>query len=385
MNRREFCGAVAAFTAATMYGFQPEDAYALVASTDRERILRAAKQYVTRAPETITAVRAERSPGSPHDFYSESDYFWPDPKNPSGPYKERDGETNPSNFTEHRKRMVRLSIEMPALTAAWLLTKDSKYYRKVEAHLLAWFVHPETRMNPNLQYAQAVRQGVTGRSYGIIDTLHLVEVARAASFILPEMKEEERSAVKDWFRQYVAWLMTSEPGKKEGSATNNHAVAYALQVAEFARLYGDDARRETMRERYRNELLKQMATDGSFPRETARTKPYGYSIFNFDCMGALCWSLGKEADEKFALPDGRGMCLAAAWLFPYLEDKSKWPFRHDVQHWESWPVRSPGLLFTGLACEKKEYIALWKQLNPDPTDPEIIRNYPIRQPLLWVR
>ncbi len=48
------------------------------------------------------------------------------------------------------------------------------------------------------------------------------------------------------------------------------------------------------------------------------------------------------------------------------------------------PVRSPGLLFSGIACREQDYIDLWKTLNPDPTDKEIIRNYPIRQPLLWV-
>jgi hypothetical protein len=78
------------------------------------------------------------------------------------------------------------------------------------------------------------------------------------------------------------------------------------------------------------------------------------------------------------------LCRAAAFLYPYLDDKSKWPHAHDVQHWESWPVRSPGLLFCGLACDHSDYIALWRRLDPDPTDPEIIRNYPIRQPLLWV-
>jgi hypothetical protein len=78
------------------------------------------------------------------------------------------------------------------------------------------------------------------------------------------------------------------------------------------------------------------------------------------------------------------LCRAAAFLYPYLRDKSKWPYAHDVQHWESWPVRSPGLLFCGLACDHPDYIALWRRLEPDPTDPEIIRNYPIRQPLLWV-
>jgi hypothetical protein len=87
---------------------------------------------------------------------------------------------------------------------------------------------------------------------------------------------------------------------------------------------------------------------------------------------------GNDASAREAL------CRAAAFLYPYLDDKSKWPYAHDVQHWDSWPVRSPGLLFCGLACDHSDYIALWRRLDPDPTDPEIIRNYPIRQPLLWV-
>jgi hypothetical protein len=47
-------------------------------------------------------------------------------------------------------------------------------------------------------------------------------------------------------------------------------------------------------------------------------------------------------------------------------------------------VRSPGLLFSGIAFGAQQYIALWETLNPDPTDKEVIRNFPIRQPLLWV-
>ena len=143
----------------------------------------AAAQYVSQTPLTITAFPAQRSAGGLHDFYSQADYFWPNPKDPDGPYINRDGQSNPENFDEHRKVMVALSIQMPALTAAWLLTGDRRYGQKACAHLRAWFVSPETRMNPNLLYSQAVQGSSTGRSYGIIDTLHLVEVARAASFL----------------------------------------------------------------------------------------------------------------------------------------------------------------------------------------------------------
>ena len=188
----------------------------------------------------------------------------------------RDGQSNPENFDEHRKVMVALSIQMPALTAAWLLTDDRRYARKACAHLRAWFVSPKTRMNPNLLYSQAIQGSSTGRSYGIIDTLHLVEVARAASFLTPGMlSAQDAAAVKSWFASYLDWLSHSERGMKERDATNNHAFCWALQVAEFARLAGDDVARREVYQRYEDILLpNQMDASGSFPRELARTKPY---------------------------------------------------------------------------------------------------------------
>src|SRR5881394_1373519 len=152
-----------------------------VAAIDRTRILRAAKRYLSEAPVTITAFPATRSAGGKHDYSSEGDYWWPDPANPSGPYVQRDGLTNPDNFTDHRRALIRLSVQMPALSAAWLITKEESHAAHATAHLRAWFVDETTRMNPNLEFAQAIHGRTAGRGIGIIDTVHLVEVARAAA------------------------------------------------------------------------------------------------------------------------------------------------------------------------------------------------------------
>lgn len=364
------------------------DAFQLVAETDRQRILKAAAKYVLQAPVTITAFPARRSAGGLHDFYSQADYFWPNPNDTNGPYINRDGQSNPENFDEHRKAMVRLSIQMPALTAAWLVTGERRYGLKACEHLRAWFVTPETLMNPNLLFSQAVQGVSTGRSYGIIDTLHLVGVARAASFLSNGILSAQDSvALKSWFASYLNWLTQSDRGKAERDTQNNHAICWALQAAEFARLAGDDAVRIEVFRRYRDILLPmQMDADGSFPKELARTKPYSYSIFNFDVMAGLCQSLkGLMPDPPaFQLADGRGLSKAAEFIYPYLKDKSAWKWAKDVEHFDALPVRSPGLLFSGIAFQERRYINLWRTLNPDPIDKEIIRNYPIRQPLLWV-
>src|SRR5438093_3220339 len=115
------------------------------AARERARVLTAADRYLREAPVTITASRAARSAGGPHDYFSEGDYWWPDPKNPDGPYIQRDGMTNPDNFVAHRHALIRLSVQMPALAAAWLATKDKRFAEHAARHLRAWFLDETTR------------------------------------------------------------------------------------------------------------------------------------------------------------------------------------------------------------------------------------------------
>src|SRR5580692_12214409 len=178
-----------------------------VAQFDRARVIKSADAYINDKPVTVTASHSPRSAGGLHDFFSEGDYWWPDPKNPDGPYLQRDGMTNPDNFVAHRKALMRLSVEVPALAAAWKITHEKRYSDRAELHLRAWFIDDATRMNPNLQYAQAIHGRFTGRGTGIIDTIHLVEVARAIEVIAPQLSKRDLDAEKKWFADYTAWMM----------------------------------------------------------------------------------------------------------------------------------------------------------------------------------
>src|SRR6266550_148227 len=137
-----------------------------VAALDRARVLEASNQYLSEKPITITASHSPRSTGGLQDFFSEGDYWWPDPQNPDGPYIQRDGMTNPDNFVDHRRALMRLSVQVPALAAAWMITKDKRYATHAVRPLRAWFLDPSTCMNPNLQYAQAIHGRFTGRGIG---------------------------------------------------------------------------------------------------------------------------------------------------------------------------------------------------------------------------
>lgn len=352
-------------------------------------ILERATLNIQEEPVTITSFIAERSASDVHDFYSEGDYWWPDSLNLDGPYIRRDGETNPDNFVAHRHAMIRFSSIVGNLTSAYLLTKDKKYVEAVMKHVRAWFINEETLMRPSLQYAQAIKGIATGRGIGIIDTVHLMEVAQSLLQLEKAgvLSEEDINGSKKWFSDYLKWMSTHPYGIDEMNAKNNHGTCWVMQAAVFARYVDNKDMIRFCSDRYKEVLLpNQMAEDGSFPRETARTKPYGYSLFNLDAMATICQTLSTTTDNLwiFSVDNTKNMLKGIDFIFPYVVDKTSWPFVHDVMYWDEWPVAHPFLIFGALQTGNKEWLSAWSELEHFPETDEVIRNLPVRNPLLWI-
>jgi hypothetical protein len=160
-----------------------------------------------------------------------------------------------------------------------------------------------------------------------------------------------------------------------------------MQVAAFAHLTGNQELLAYCRDRFKAVLVpNQIAPDGSFPQELRRTKPFGYSLFNLDAMTAVCQILSTPNDNlwNFQTQDGRGVGKAVAYMFPYIKDKRSWPLPKDVMYDDEWPMRHSSLLFAGLALGRSDYLDLWKTLKADSSVDEVVRNFFIRQPVLWV-
>ena len=383
-----------------------------LAAYERPRLEKAAIVALAAAPKTIVTAQNPRSAGGLHDFSSEGDYWWPDPKDANAPYIQRDGLTNPDNFVAHRQLLLAFVRHFGVLAATYQVTGEERYAVAAVRHLHAWFVDPTTKMNPNLLYSQAIKGRTTGRSIGVIDTVHLAEVALGVEALRNSkaLTKAEDAGVTGWFREYLTWIRTHPYGVEESNAKNNHGTCWTLQAACFARLVSDQAVLSECRQRLtKAHLPNQMAIDGSFPQEVARTKPYGYSIFNLDVMTGLAVALSTPTDNlmTFALPDGRSLVRGVEWLAPFLADKDAWlktvrkpttptaaqadskdSIKPDVMYWSDWPVRQPLLVFGALASthsDRGAWLETWKKLNADPTVDEIIRNLPVRQPVLWVR
>ncbi|MEL7587842.1 MAG: alginate lyase family protein [Prolixibacteraceae bacterium] len=355
----------------------------------RARTLEKADSLLTEPPVTVTSSRCERSAGGIHDFYSEGDYWWPDPQNPEGPYIQKDGQSNPGNFSDHRLAMIRLSEVTVTLTSAWLLTGKQQYAEQALAHLNAWFVDTTTRMNPHMLYAQAISGRFTGRGIGLIDAYHLVEVARSVQVLENKggISESQSEMIKSWFSQFLVWMTTHPYGIDEMNAENNHGTCWLVTASSMAVLTDNHRVIGMCTERFKNILLpSQMADDGSFPRELKRTKPYGYSLFNIDAFCNAAQILSTPDDNLWTYKTAKGQSLdkGMAFIFQYIKEKGKWPFSKDIYIWEEWPARHSSLLFAGLAYHKQEYIDTYLKLPADQVHPEVIRNLPVRHPVIWL-
>lgn len=337
----------------------------------------------------ITDAAASHSPGTVHDYYSNGDYWWPNPDTADGlPYIRRDGETNPGNFNEHRRLLRRMRTNVSLLAAAYSLTKEERFAAQAVLTLREFFLDEETFMSPHLSYAQAIPGICDGRGIGIIDTLHLIDVPFAIETLRSSahMTETIYQGLKNWFAKYLGWMLTDPNGVAEMNEKNNHSVCFFVQAAVFSLFTDNEKIADFCRENYKTFLLPQMAEDGSFPLELARTKPYNYSIFVLDNMVTLCYLLSTKKDNlwEYTLPSGAGIQKGLDFLTPYILDKSSWPYQKDIMHFDAFPVRASFMVFAGISLGRQELIDLFESLPLETDDEEARRNVAVRIPYLWM-
>ena len=363
-NRRTFCAQAATLLLAPRTLLSESTSRPDVAAIDHDRILKSASDYLTVQPTPLTTLPSPQSPGTPRDYYSSA------------------------IFTAHRDALLNLSLYVPALTAAFVLTKDERYAQKAAAHLHAWFIDPATSMTPSLDYAGTTLPAKTGTPEGIVEAVHLVEVAQSIPFLAGVLSATDQAALQKWFAAYLDWLNNSRRAGLARDQKNHHGTSWLLQAAACARLNtADDAPLTALRHIYKSTTIRaQIVADGFFPREIATPNPYRNSLFNLDMLAAVCLLLSTEFDSvwEYELQDGPGMRVAIARHFPYIKDRGTWPYEADATHFNDLPLRQPSLLFCARAYNRPEYADLWKTLPPDTNIPELQRTFPIRQPLLWV-
>lgn len=220
---------------------------------------------------------------SKHDYQSYAPYFWnnQDPNNDNSMIR-RDGHVNPkSREDSDAPRFALLSRIVDRLALAYYYTEDQKYAQQAVMLIKGWFLDPETKMNPHLQYAQGIPGKTDGRSLGILEGRHLVRILDCLTLLESSglIGSKDLKDFKQWVADYQNWLLTSPFGYEESLRPNNHGTYFDYQViAQHLYLDNREAAKLILEKAQYLRLGAHIGSRGQNFHELERTRPLHYSL-----------------------------------------------------------------------------------------------------------
>ncbi|WP_111977611.1 alginate lyase family protein [Algibacillus agarilyticus] len=297
-----------------------------------ESMLKKADKALTRKLNPVTNKPQAGPSGSKHDYVSIGPYWWPDKTKADGlPWIRKDGEVNPltrGNNTDQTRAKAFLH-DLGALNLAYLYTHQKEYLHKAKQLINTWLINPDTKMNPNLDYAQGVPGSSTGRPFGVIEWENIANVVTSIE-LLNAYKMADNHFIEQsnaWLNEYLTWLLTSKIGIAEGATKNNHATWYDYQVIGLMLHLGqkDNAKAYTHTVK-RRRIDSQIHKSGAQPHELARTKSVSYTSMNLMAFLKVA-ELAKQVDIDLLHYKGdKGQSIKAAtqYLQLHAQGHKKW-------------------------------------------------------------
>ncbi|WP_386081949.1 alginate lyase family protein [Vreelandella sp. F11] len=299
-----------------------------------ERLLEEASYAMEAGPFSVTNKGMVPPSGSRNDYMSISPYWWPDTSKEDGlPWIRKDGDVNPASKTGETdsRRIGHFTRSVRALALAGYFSQREEYSERAVEYLRTWFINSDSRMNPNMNYAQGVPGVADGRRGGIIDSRSLATRLLDSIAILEEtgyLSTEDSEALDAWYSDYLDWLLTSELGMAESRSENNHGTWYDVQVASIAAFLNNEEVAHEWVLNGRERIGLQFSVDGSQPHELERTRTYHYSYFNIDAHSFLAQLADKYslAYWDYSIPESGSLIDGIHLLANYNDRADHWPW-----------------------------------------------------------
>jgi hypothetical protein len=331
-----------------------------------------ADELLTMKPVSVTDKAFTPVSGDKHDYMSQAPYFWYDSTKPNGlPYIRKDGVRNPeiNKITDH-KFLSALDNSCRTLALAWYFTGDEKYAVKATTLLRYWFLNDATKMNPNLNHAQAIPGINNGRGIGIIETIALTGIADAVTLLKGSkaLTEGDSKLIQQWYAQYLNWMLTSKNGNEEHAAKNNHGTWFYAQSIDFALFTGNTAKAKELIEESKKRMDSQINKEGKMQLELDRTNGLGYSTFCLQAWFRVA-TLAQHAGIdmwQYINKQGAGIRTAFDWVLPYALGQKQWSYQQIGEY----KKKNIYMLLLQAAAAYKDptYIAFAKQLDEEVND-----------------
>jgi len=358
----------------------------------------AAKKAMLAGPFSVTDKVLAPPSGSKHDYWSVASYYWPCnvPCNhtlwpdcsrwcmPPLTYKDhkcvpasakenltcnqqsglpwvshdgypRDRDQTGRYLKGDRPRADGITLDASTLALAWWFSPDdspigSQFVERAALLLRTFFLNSDTKMDPNMNYAQGVPGrfdgGVGGtvdfgRLWMLLDAIRLIETQPSSA---SPWQQADRDGFRVWLAAMLDWWVYSADGQRARNITNNIGNAYDIQAMSMASfLHNATVAADIVAHDVRGRVELQIAADGSMPKEDARSNSFGYhsgNLLQFINLAAavnasvrVMKAAGIPADPgaadllHYANSRGGSILTALDWMAPYCKDNAtSWPF-----------------------------------------------------------
>jgi hypothetical protein len=296
------------------------------------------RQEANKALETrpYSVTYKEKTPpsGDKHDFMSVGPYWWPDSTKKDGlPYIRKDGQINPERYKiKDDDYFNSLAHDVYRLGLAWYYTGDKRYAEKGAVMLRTWFLDTATRMNPNLNYGQAIPGITEGRGIGVIDTHNQAMLIDGIQLLKgsPALSDADYKAIQEWYKQFLHWMQTSPIGLDEEDEKNNHGTWYDVQEVSIA-LFTEQPglAKEILNKQTKLRIDSQFTADGRQPLELARTLSWSYSQMNLKAFFELALLAENVKLDlwHYESPDKKSIERAFLWMMPFAKGQAEWTYQ----------------------------------------------------------
>jgi hypothetical protein len=342
-----------------------DEVNALAAAADKE---------LQSGPYSVMNKTSTPPSGDKHDYTSIGIYWWPNPNTPDGkPYVQKDGYVNPesNNDTFDKSSLVKANSAIRTLTLAYYYTGKEAYAEYAAKLLKTWYLNPDTRMNPNLNFGQFIPGVNNGRKEGIIETLNIMNMLDSSLLLnqTPYLTDDDMKQFKGWIGDYLQWLMTSPIALQEKKAANNHGTWYDNQVAAYALFTGQTDLAKQVLGGVQNRIAAQIEPDGTMPLEMTRARSLHYPVYNlhgFYNLAMLGDRLGIDL-WNYETTDGRSVRKALDFLTPYVSGDKQWDLKQVVK--ENFTEAVQLLVRSAAKYDDDTYLDAAKKLMNDVKDP----------------
>ncbi|WP_066875271.1 alginate lyase family protein [Clostridium mediterraneense] len=291
-------------------------------------------KYPTVTDKTILVSNGENK----HDFASMTPYLWNDPNSKSG-YIVKDGVDNPERLDSQKYDSTRLNkmvSDVNTLSLAYAITGNKAYANQASNFIKTWFINPETKMDPNMKYAE-IFVNAKGQTYfsgssmisaspfiSVVNDIYLIQNSNCLS-------SSDNTALKEWFGTFANWLLAQKPGGLDRLRINNHGTWLQAELATFYQFAGQyDKALKALEAVGPYSIFPQINQSGKIPSALIRTKSVAYTEYDLQAFITLA-TMGEKLNVpiwNYTSPDNGSIKGGIHYLNKYLLGEENWPFQN---------------------------------------------------------